>query len=209
MTSRLLASFAHEEVEQFTQDFMPLIRMTIELDSEYGNASEKALYNLPVYRKYVAAFNNKYKGLFAAFSETTEGFGLKLFIKEGGSVFDIFMLAASKIEGMTSIGTTATENIPVHNTREFELQKRQIAKRMHITYSGDTAVFLKYDDAKKMIEVIYNPKEILNDDAPAFKICAFYALKKGYAPGLNLNNLAGMFSADAKGAGRASYGPNR
>src|SRR3989338_191243 len=129
MISPLFSKIPHEFIEEFKLDFLPLVRMTKELDKEFGEAEEEIVYNLPKYKMYDALFNKKYRWVYVKFIETNEGFQLRLYIKGEKNVKDAFLNAASKIEGVLAIGAESLERDSVFDQNELELELMQIRDR--------------------------------------------------------------------------------
>ncbi|HLD89124.1 MAG TPA: hypothetical protein VI894_02875 [Candidatus Nanoarchaeia archaeon] len=209
MISPLFSKIPHEFIEEFKLDFLPLVRMTKELDKEFGEAEEEIVYNLPKYKMYVALFNKKYRWVYVKFIETNEGFQLRLYIKGEKNVKDAFLNAASKIEGVLAIGAESLERDSVFDQNELELELMQIRDRIHILYSGNASILLRLDKMEKLVELCYDQKTILNERGPEFKLFAYYALRDGYDRKINLRDVAGAFSTAASGVGKTFVGPVR
>ena len=206
MVSRVLAELASEEIDEFAEDFKRLLEMTVELDKEYGSVDEELLFNIPVYKNFVSAFNKKYPGMYCHFEEKSEGFMLRILFRNETDVKKVFVNVASQIEGLNAIGSDVLEEDSIYNKREFNLELKQIKTRIYIRYSGDQSVFLKYNKFHNMIELVYKTEDILNEkESPGFIMCAYYAMKDGYKSGVNLMDIAGKFSSTAQGAGRLSF----
>ncbi len=209
MMSRLLSKIPHELVEEFKLDFLPLVRMTKELDKEFGEGEDEILINLPKYKNYVTLFNKKYKGVMVKFVETNDGFQLRLFIRGEKSVKDVFLNSASQIEGVIAIGSEDLEKDSVFDQNELELELTQIKDKMHVQYSGSITVFLKFNKSENLVELCYDSKTIQNERGPEFKLFAYYSLKDGRDSKINLRDIAGAFSAAASGVGKTFVGPVR
>ncbi len=209
MVSRILADCSAESRREFDIDFIKLIKMTIQLDKEYGNAEEEMLYNLPVYKTYVAMFNKKYPGLLTQFIESDLGVRLRIFIKNETDVKKVFKESASKIEGISAIGSEVLEKDSVFNRQQFEVEFRQVKDKIYIQYIGSGSLFLKFDKKMKAVEILSDMETLVDDDSPGYKLCMFYALKNTFDKNINLKNVAGKFSSHAFGSTKAGLGPSR
>src|SRR3989338_71381 len=196
----LFAEIPSEDIEGFKQDFIPLIKISSFLDKEISEGHEKAYSALPKFRKYLDEFNRKYKGVFIKFVETNEGFQLRLYIMEEKSVKDVFFNSASKIPGLSAIGSDSLERDSIHNQKEFELELRQITDRIYIRYYGDASVFLKFDKNQQMVELVHHAESIVRENHPEFVLFAYYSLKN-YDSRISLKSIAGSFSSLASGEG--------
>jgi len=209
MVSRILANFSAESRREFDIDFVKLIKMTVQLDKEYGNAEEEMLYNLPVYKTYVAMFNKKYPNLLTQFVESDIGLRLRIFIKNETDVKKVFKDAASKIEGISAIGSEVLEKDSVFNRQQFEVEFNQVKDKIYIQYIGSGSLFLKLDKKLKAVELMSDMETLADDDFPGYKLCMFYALKTDFDRNINLKNVAGKFSSHAFGSTKAGLGPSR
>ncbi len=72
-----------------------------------------------------------------------------------------------------------------------------IQDKIYISYldpeSGTSAIAAVLDRNEKMIELIYNPIELINENSAGFKLCAFYALKQGYDKNIEVYGDASTF----------------
>lgn len=210
MVSRVLSDFASEEIEEFRLDFVRLLEITVELDKEFGTLDEELMYNIPVYKNFVSAFNTKYPGVYCHFEEKSEGFMLHILFRSEPDVRKVFVNVASQIEGLSAIGNQILEEDSIYNKREFNLELKQIKTKLYIRFTGDDSLFLKYNKQFNMVELIYKPEDIINrGESPGFVICVYYALREGYKSGMDLLDIAGKFSSTAMGATRNSLEPQK
>ena len=49
------------------------------------------------------------------------------------------------------------------------------------------------DAREKMVELVYNPVEVMNENSAGFRICALYALKHGYNKRIEIYGDASTF----------------
>ena len=167
----------------------------MELDKEFGTVDEELMYNIPIYKNFVSAFNNKYPGLYCHFEEKSEGFMLHLLFRNEADVKRVFVDVASQIEGLSAIGNQVLEEDSVYNKREFNLELKQIRSKIYIRYTGDESLFLKLNKQQNMVELVYKPEDMLKGaETPGFIICTYYAMKSGYKSGIDLLEIAGKFS---------------
>ena len=69
--------------------------------------------------------------------------------------------------------------------------------KIHISYSdpesGTSTVTAVLDRSEKMLEILYDIKEIINESSAGFKIAAFYALKEGANKKIDIYGEASTF----------------
>ena len=179
----LLSEFSSVEINQFKKDFIKIIKVGAEIDRYYGEAQHDLDTLIPKFEKLSEQFNKKYKGIKIKTKKSIEHFKLRLFIKDKG-VKDFFANSASRIPGLKSVGKTNFNQVEVSDTEKFARFLDSLSDRIYISYldpeSGTSTLVAVFDNNKKMIELIYSPSEIMNENSSGFKICALYALKEGY-----------------------------
>ncbi|MBI2658768.1 hypothetical protein HYX05_01535, partial [Candidatus Woesearchaeota archaeon] len=110
-------------------------------------------------------------------------FKARVFIKES-HIKDFFANSASRIPGLKSIGRSNFNQAEISDAERFAGLLDSLIDKIHVSYidqeSGTSTIAAVTDRGEKMIELLYSPAEIVNENSAGFKICAFYALKNGY-----------------------------
>ena len=192
----ILSEFSQADVNIFKKDFMQMIKVGAEIDRYYGKAQHDLDTLIPKFEKLTEQFNKKYKGLKVKTKKGIEYYKVKLFVKEH-SVHDFFANSASRIPGLKSIGRTNFNQIDVSDAERFAAFLDSLLDKIYISYldseSGTSTIAAELDRKEKMIELIYNPVELMNDNSAGFKICAFYALKNNYDKKIEIYGTASTF----------------
>jgi len=178
----ILSEFSSSEVNEFKKDLTQMMKVGAEIDRYYGEAQHDLDVFIPKFEKLVEKFNKKYKGLKIKTRKLIDSYKVKLFIKER-DIKEFFAKSASRIPGLKSVGRTNFNQVDVADAEKFARFLDSLLDKIYISYldteSGTSTIAVMYDRNEKMIEIIYNPVEIMNENSAGFKICAFYALKNG------------------------------
>ncbi len=181
--NNILSEFSSSNVSQFKKDFMQMIKVGAEIDRYYGSAKADLDMMVPKFEKLAEQFNKKYKGLKIRIKKTLDNFKVRIFIKER-DIKEFFANSASKIAGMKSVGRISFNQIEVSDIEKFASFLDSLLDKVYISYidldSGTSSITAILDRKEKMVEIISNPVEMMNDNSASFKICAFYALKDGF-----------------------------
>lgn len=192
----ILAQFSASDVAQFSKDFSQLLKVGAEIDRYYGKAHHDLDSMLPKFEKLIELFNKKYKGLKLKTRKTVEHCKTRLFVKER-DVKQFFADSASKIPGLKSVGRNTPSQIEISNVEEFARFLDSLLDKINISYSdpesGTSTVTAVLDRSEKMLEIIYDVKEITNESSAGFKIAAFYALKEGANKKIDIYGEASTF----------------
>lgn len=179
----ILSEFSQSDVKNFYRDFSQMIKVGAEIDRYYGEAQHELDVLIPKFEKLAEKFNKKYKGIKIKNKKTIEHFKARLFVKVK-DVKEFFAESASRIPGLKSVGRTNFNQIDVSDAEKFARFLDSPLDRVFISYvdaeSGTSTVAAAYDSRERMVELIYNPAELMNENSAGFRICAFYALKNGY-----------------------------
>jgi len=181
--NRILSEFSASDISAFKKDFTQIIKAGAEIDRYYGKAEHVLDDFIPKYEKLAQQFNKKYRGISIYIKKTIEGFKVRIFLKVKG-IKEFFAESASRIPGLKSVGRTNFNQIDIGDAEKFAKFLDSLLDRAYISYanpeSGTSAIAAVFDRAKKMVELIYSPGEIINENSAGFKVCAFYALRNGY-----------------------------
>ena len=192
----ILSEFNPADINMFKKDFMQLIKVGAEIDRYYGEAQHDLDTLIPKFEKLIEQFNKKYRGVKVKAKKTIEFFKTRLFVKES-NIHDFFANSASRIPGLKSVGRTTFNQIDISDAERFAAFLGSLLDKIHISYtdpdSGTSTIAAALDRREKMIEMIYNPVELMNENSTGFKICAFYALKKGYDKKIEIYGSASTF----------------
>ena len=85
----------------------------------------------------------------------------------------------------------------ISDAEKFARFLDSLLDKIYISYidpeSGTSAIAAIMDRKEKMVELICNPVEIMNENSAGFKICAFYALKHGFDKKIDIYGSASTF----------------
>lgn len=179
----ILSAFSSSEVSEFKKDFMHMVKVGAEIDRYYGEAQHDLDILVPKFEKLVEQFNKKYKGIKIRTRKLIDSYKIRLFIKER-DIKEFFAKSASRISGLKSVGRTGFNQVDIGDAEKFARFLDSILDKVYISYldpeSGTGTIAALYDRNEKMIEIMYNPAEIMNENSAGFKICAYYALAGGF-----------------------------
>ena len=179
----ILSEFNPADITHFKKDFMQVIKIGAEIDRYYAEAQHDLDTLIPKFDKLIEKFNKKYKGIKIKTKKTIEHFKLRLFVKVK-DIKEFFANSASRISGLKAVGRTNFNQIEVSDAEKFAQFLDSLLDKVYISYvdydSGTSTVVAVFERNEKMVELIYNPTELINENSAGFKICAFYALKEGY-----------------------------
>ena len=192
----ILSAFSDSDIGKFNKELSQLLKVGAEIDRYYGKGHHDLDAMLPKFEKLIDLFNKKYKGIKIKSKRTVEHYKARLFVKEK-DIKQFFADSASKIPGLKSIGRVNFNQADASNVEEFARFLDSLLDKIHILYSdaeaGTSTVSAVLDRSERMIEILYDMKEILNDNSASFKIAAFYALKEGINKKIGIYEEASAF----------------
>ena len=178
----ILAEIDSSDISHFKKDFIQMVKVGAEINRYYGEAQHDLDTLIPKYEKLIEKFNKKYKGIKIKTKKTIDAFEVRLFLRVNG-IKEFFANSASRIPGLKSIGRTSFSQIDIGNAEKFARFLDSLLDKIYISYldteSGTSTVVAMFDAKEKMVRLVYNPADIMNEHSAGFKICAFYAMKDG------------------------------
>lgn len=189
----ILEEFSGHDINEFLQDLLLLLKMSLEVDEMYSEGSNLFYQNRAIFEQCCALFTRKYRT-----------FILKPFVKGSGKPLKIFFLEKDLVKMYKEVGSRVDGLVGISNMREPEVpaqDAKQVAKvlatlrdKLYINYNPDS-VILEYKTAEDKAELIYDASAILKnkDVSPEFKFCCYYALKGGYDRAVNMQDAAKGF----------------
>lgn len=179
----ILAEFNSSDIAHFKKDFIQMIKVGAEIDRYYGEAQHDLDTLIPKFEKLIEKFNKKYKGLKIKTRKLIDSYKVKLLIKER-DVKEFFAKTASRIPGLKSVGRTGFNQVDIADAEKFARFLDSLLDKIYISYSDPesrtSTIAAAFDRKEKMIELIYNTVEMMNEASAGFRICAFYALNNGF-----------------------------
>jgi len=179
----LLAQFSPSDVSHFRKDFIELVKVGAEIDRYYGEAQHDLDTLIPKYEKLVEKFNKKYKGIKIKPKRTIEHYKVRLFVNSK-DVKEFFSESASKIPGLKSAGKAGHSQADIADIEKFARLLDSLLDKIYLSYSdpesGTSTIAAIYSMKEKMMEILYAPADVMNENSAGFRICAFYALKEGF-----------------------------
>ena len=192
----ILSDFSSADINHFKKDFTQMVKVGAEIDRYYGEAQHDLDILIPKFEKVVEKFNKKYKGVKIKTKKTIDSFKVGLFFKVK-DIKEFFAESASKIPGLKSVGRTNFNQVEVSDAENFARFLDSLLDKIYISYldseSGTSTVAAIRDSKEKMVELIYNPAELMNENSAGFRICAFYALKNGFDRKIEVYGSASTF----------------
>ena len=183
VNNNILNEFSLADINIFKRDFIQLIKVGAEIDRYYGEAQHDLDFLIPKFEKLTEQFNKKYKGIKIKFKKSIDNFNLRVLIK-AHDIKEFFAESASRIPGLRAVGRTGFNQVDISETDKLAKFLDSLLDKIYISYldaeTGTSTVVAILDRKEKMIELIYNPSEIMNENSSALKICSFYALKNGF-----------------------------
>ncbi|MAG91592.1 hypothetical protein CMO83_02870 [Candidatus Woesearchaeota archaeon] len=177
----ILSGLNQSDINHFRKDFIQMMKVGVEIDRCYGKADTELDDCIPNYKELIEKFNKKYKGIRIKPKITIEHFHIRIFVK-AKSLKSFFENAASRIPGLKSVGRTNFNQVDVTDVERFASFVASLQKKVYLSYidpeSGTSTLTASLDKKEKIVEIIYNADEIINENSAAFKICAFYAAKQ-------------------------------
>ena len=182
MATDILSEFGSANVKQFSMDFMQTIKVGAQIERYYGESQNPLDTMLPKYEKLLEKFNRKYKGILIRTKKTTDSFHVRIFLKISG-IKEFFADSASRIPGIKTVGKSDFNEVDVGDSENLARFLDSLLDKICLSYvdidGGTSTIAAVFDRSKKMVEAIYNPPDMMNENSAGFKICAFYALKEG------------------------------
>ncbi|MBS3105760.1 hypothetical protein J4234_05890 [Candidatus Woesearchaeota archaeon] len=192
----ILFEFSASEINHFKKDFTQMIMVGAEIDRYYGEAQHDLDTFIPKFEKLAEKFNKKYGGIKIKTKKTIDSFKVRVFVREK-SIKDFFASSASRIPGLKAVGRTNFNQIEISDAENFARFLDSLLDKIHISYldteSGTSTIAAVYDRNEKMVELVYNPAEMMNENSAGFRICAFYALKNGFDRKIEIYGTASAF----------------
>lgn len=192
----ILSEFSSADINHFKKDFMQMVNVGAEIDRYYGEAQHDLDTFIPKFENLAEKFNKKYKGIKIKTKKTIDSFKARIFVKEK-SIKDFFASSASRIPGLKAVGRTNFNQIEISDAENFARFLDSVLDKIYISYldpeSGTSTIAAVYDRNEKMIEMVYNPSEMMNENSAGFRICAFYALSQGYDRKIEIYGSASAF----------------
>lgn len=184
MAAGLLSQFKSPDLSTFKKDFLQLIRIEYGIDRYYSEANESIDFYLPKYKSFVRLFNKKYPGLKLKLEHKGYEIKLRIFINKIKDVRAVFQEAASKIQGIKSIGAKGFGRADVKDSGKFSAELESAKDKIHISYydqeAGSNTLVLEHNKKQKLVEIGFDLEAIANERSPEFKLCSYYALKNSF-----------------------------
>ena len=192
----LLADINPSDIAVFRKDFMQMMKIGAELDRYWEEAQRELDNYIPKFEKLVEQFNRKYRGIRIKTKRAIESYNTRIFIKSKDAK-EFFAESASRIPGLRAVGRTAFNQVEVNDAEKFARFLDSVMDKIFLTYTGTengtSSLAAVLDRQQKMIELIYNFPELMNDTSAVFNICAFYALKEGFDRKIEIYGNASTF----------------
>lgn len=183
MANDILSEFSPGDIAQFKKDFAQMIKVGVEIDRYYAEAQHDLDDFIPKFEKLIEKFNKKYKGLKIKARKLVDSYKVRLLIKER-DVKEFFAKTASRIHGLKAVGRIGFGQVDVSDAEKFARFLDSLLDKIYISYSdpesGTSTIACMLDRREKMVELVYEPVDMMNENSAGFKICAFYALSNGF-----------------------------
>lgn len=194
--NNLLSEFNPSDINHFKKDFTQIIKVGAEIDRYWEEHQHDLDTFIPKFEKLVDKFNKKYKGLKIKVKRSIESYKIRLFVRSR-EIKEFFGESAAKIPGLKAVGRTNFGQIEVSDTDKFARFLDSVLDKVYLSYmdpeSGTSTFIAVLDRKEKMIEIISNPAELINDNSAAFRICAYYAMRSGFDKKIEIYGDASTF----------------
>lgn len=192
----ILSEFNSVDINTFKKDFIQMIKVGAEIDRYYGEAQHDLDNFILKFEKLAEQFNKKYKGVKIKTRKAIDAFKVRILIKTKG-IKDFFAESALRIPGLKSVGRANFNQVDASDAEKFARFLDSLLDKICISYvdqeNGTSTIAAALDSKEKMVEIIYNPVEMMNDNSAGFVVCAFYALKKGFDKKIEIYGDASTF----------------
>lgn len=204
----LVSQFPHSAQTTFLSDLNRLVDMFEELDREYGIASEDFAYNKPICDKYIEAFDNKYKGLRAAYSQTGQTLRLRIMINEK-SLSKIFDEALSKIGGLVSAGKRSFDEVSAGDETGLKHIVSMAKSGLRLKYAGyeKNSIVLQKENLQDLPEIHLLAGEKVRSNTPEGELLTYYGLVQGGDMSINLREISNSFCYTVRGVSGKDKNP--
>lgn len=183
MVNNILSEFSPGEIAHFKKDFTQMVNVGVEIDRYYSEAQHDLDAFIPKFEKLIEKFNKKYKGLKIKTRKLVDSYKVRLLIRER-SIKEFFAKTASRIHGLKYVGRTGFNQVDASDAEKFARFLDSPLDKIYISYSdpesGTSTIACLFDRHEKMVELVYDPADMMSENTSGFKICAFYALSYGF-----------------------------
>jgi len=192
----ILSQFSSADIREFRKDFVQMIKVGAEIDRCYGESQQNLDNIIPKFERLTEQFNKKYGGIKIKIRKAIDSFKVRLLLKAEG-IKEFFAGSASRIPGLKSVGARNFNQVQVSNGEKFANFLDSLTDRIYLSYtdaeSGTSAIAVIFDNKEKMVELLYEPNEVANENSAGFRLCAFYALKESYNKDIEIYGDASTF----------------
>jgi len=192
----ILSQFSSADIREFRKDFVQMIKVGAEIDRCYGESQQNLDNIIPKFERLTEQFNKKYGGIKIKIRKAIDSFKVRLLLKAEG-IKEFFAGSASRIPGLKSVGARNFSQVQVSNGEKFANFLDSLTDRIYLSYtdaeSGTSAIAVIFDNKEKMVELLYEPNEVANENSAGFRLCAFYALKESYNKDIEIYGDASTF----------------
>ncbi len=192
----ILSEFNPSDIAHFRKDFTQMVKVGAEIDRYWEEHQNDLDTYLPKFEKLADKFNKKYKGVKIRTKKMIDLFKVRLFVKSR-AIQEFFAESAAKIPGLKAVGRTNFDQIDVNDTDKFARFLDSMLDKAYLSYidpeSGTSTFIAALDRKEKMIEIISDPAEIINENSAAFKVCSYYALRDGFDKKIEIYGDASTF----------------
>ncbi len=177
----ILGEFSPADINHFKKDFTQMIKVGAEIDRYYAEAHHDLDVLIPKYEKLAEQFNKKYKGIKIKTRKAVDRYIVRIFVKSR-DIKEFFAESAARIPGIKSVGRSSPSQVDVSDADKLARFLDGLLDKLQISYldpeSGTSTIMAEINPKEKMVEIIYNPADIMNENSAIFRICAFYALRE-------------------------------
>jgi hypothetical protein len=179
MVASILDSVDKNKLDEFTKDFIEMIRVAVGMHKVYSKSAQKLAGSINKYNGLIESFNKKYKHIEVHISKSIDELNTMIYINSK-DVKELFMNVASKIPGLRSIGTKGFEEAKMEDSDRFSKKMSSIKDEVYLSYyypeRGSDNIYLKMEQEKVLI--LFNPDIIIDELSAEFKLCAYYGAKE-------------------------------
>lgn len=178
----LLSEFSKSDILAFRKDLIQLMHSARETDIYYGEVNSDTDTIAKKFLQLAETFNKKYRGIKIKCEKKVESFDSRIFLKER-NIKDFFANCASKIGGLRAVGRSNFNQVDVDDSERFAQFLESLMDKVFLTYvdpeSGTSTIAAEHNIKEKMVELLYEFDDLINENSAGFRMCAYYALKNG------------------------------
>ena len=187
----LFSGISRNHLKEFSKDFLEMVRVSSEMDRYFVKGLEDFDVYIKEFEKIVKDFNKKYKGIVLKTKKKIDCYELRIFLKEK-DLRSFFENSAAKIKGISTLGVRNFDEVSIQETDKVSELIDRLKGSLYVSYSdaqvGTSNLAGKFKPKNKMVELVVDTKELMNENSADFKVASFYGVKDGVNSKIRIHN---------------------